>query len=519
MASKKEQTLPEEEYMTSEEAADAATDAEAVNAAEAEGAAESGETELLSDGVQDPDESLLSAIVGDEADEMLDAPEDSSESDFALTEDTPAESVETVEQDDMGVQAGDEVDGNDENDEAADNPDASDGDEMPAGDAATTESNDEPTGAEEIADGNNEGQGSDPAAQRTRRARGRPPRNRRPTTLSSHQISNERRRRDAVQNHAQREDDQERRDDRNDAWADMQGAMLYGRILRGRVSGVRNLNGRVYAVVIFGGVYLILIPFQSFYVDNPINMSTVDTVTRSGRIDLRQRQTAMLEKHYGYDTPFIITRMERGEGGSYVILGSRSAALNRRAHENFTPGDNGEAVMRPGDIVPAVVTSIAEHSIAVNVGGVDTRIRASDLTFRYVPSGEKILEKYAVGDTIPVMLMDSRRTENGHWTCRVSRRRVEMEEAKARHHLFSTPGDLTSAIVTGKYFREDNGRAYLRLYLDAYDIPAATSNVPKRPNGEYPAIGESYRVAFQDYKEETGVTYVTLRGYHGPARL
>ena len=94
-----------------------------------------------------------------------------------------------------------------------------------------------------------------------------------------------------------------------------------------------------------------------------------------------------------------------------------------------------------------------------------------------------------------------------------------MEEAKVRHHLFAAPGDLTSAIVTGKYFRQDNGRAYLRLYLDAYDIPAATNNVPKRPNGEYPAIGESYRVSFQEYNEETGVTYVNLRGYHGPARL
>lgn len=528
MASKKEQALNEEnagsEMM---ESAEAVIDAETVENASTEAPeaepTDNGETEQPSGDIQDPDEDLLTSIVGDEAEEGAEAQESSDETGLAFTEDVPDESVETMEADDRGIQAEDV--GEDaapagtsaEPESSSGTEESVEGDYAPDGDAGA---DGESTGTKDVASGDNTAKdGENAAVQRTSRPRGRPTRSRRPVAPSTQQVSNERRRRDVVQDRIRREDRQERRDERNDAWADMQGAMLYGRILSGKITGVRNLNDRVYAVVMFGGIYLVLIPFQSFYVNNPINMSAANAATTAGQIELRQRQTAMLEKHYGYETPFIITRMERGEGGAYVILGSRSAALNRRAHENFTPSENGEVVMRPGDIVPAVVTSVAEHSIAVNVGGVDTRIRVSDLTFRYVPSGEKILENYSVGQTIPVMILESQKTEKGHWTCRVSRRRVEMEEAKVRHHLFAAPGDLTSAIVTGKYFRQDNGRAYLRLYLDAYDIPAATNNVPKRPNGEYPAIGESYRVSFQEYNEETGVTYVNLRGYHGPARL
>lgn len=511
MANEKELSTHEDGMEVAVELTEAATGAEALESANSK----TSETGPADDegGNLFPDETLLSSITEDNAEDEMEAQAPTDDG-FAFTEDTASELDGTDVQDDLGIQFGE---ADEDESVVSDSVDLN----HPSSAVASTESSDTPVKDEDNDEGAEAAGGpanaEDAAVRRTRR--GRPRRTREPSALTSNQIVDSRRRRNAVQDYIQREEVRERRENRNDAWSDMQGAMSHGRILKGKVSGVRNVNNRVYAVVMFSEMYLVLIPFQNFYVEDPIRANAAGAASDADRANIMQRQTAMLEKHYGYETPFVVTRMEREDNDAYIILGSRAAALVRRAHENFTPGENGEAVMRPGEIVPAVVTSIAEHSIAVNVGGVDTRVRASDLTFRYAPSGEKILENYAVGMTIPVMLMGVKKTANGNWACQISRRRVEMEEAKVRHHLFNTPGDLTSGIVTGRYFNAKTGWSYLRLYLDAYDLPAVTTTIPKRPNGEYPAVGESYRVAYRGYNEETGVTMVQLRGYHGPARL
>lgn len=511
------------------EAAAEATENVAADVPETELGTDIGDTNLPSDGILDPDESLLSEIVDGESLDATEASADDGGSSMAFSEDAPEESfAEDAQEEDAGADA--DADGNSPAETGAAQGDSdsvetenaetpSDADEATSEGASAPDDAATPDKAASEEATSDEAAAGETTARRVRNGRGRPTRDRQTASLSPRTIASVRQRREDNQARFQRVDNQERRVAQSENWSGLQNAMRNGQILHGKISGVRTINESPYVVIMYGGTYLVLIPYQAFYVADPIDMRQVTLNNRDDRINLRQRQVAILEKHYGYDTPFIVTRMERGEEGSYVILGSRAAAINRRAHENFTLTNSGDAVMKAGDIVPAVVTSVAEHSIAVNVGGVDTRIRASDLTFRYVPSGEKILEMFAVNDTIPVMLMDAEKDRNGHWNCRVSRRRVEMEEAKSRHHLFCNRGDLTSAVVTGKYFSERTGRAYLRLYLDSYDLPASASTVPRRPNGEYPAIGESYRVSYSGYNEETGMTYVTLRGYHGPARL
>ena len=179
MASKKEQALNEEnagsEMM---ESAEAVIDAETVENASTEAPeaepTDNGETEQPSGDIQDPDEDLLTSIVGDEAEEGAEAQESSDETGLAFTEDVPDESVETMEADDRGIQAEDV--GEDaapagtsaEPESSSGTEESVEGDYTPDGDAGA---DGESTGTKDVASGDNTAQDGEYAAvQRTSRS-------------------------------------------------------------------------------------------------------------------------------------------------------------------------------------------------------------------------------------------------------------------------------------------------------------------------------------------------------------
>lgn len=299
-------------------------------------------------------------------------------------------------------------------------------------------------------------------------------------------------------------------------WSDLLHAQRRRSIVYGEIIGCKILPGssELLAVILFAGTYRVMVPFSEVYVDFPIR-TNVDTSTEAGITDFVGRQRAMLEKMYGLQTPFLVTQIQTGDDGSYVIVGSRAKAIKRLAMENFTPDAAGNAVMEIGDIVLATITTIAEHTIMLNVGGIDTRVTTRNLTYRYLPNSFELAKHYRVGQEIPVMITDVVKNETGNFTCLVSGCRAELEDAKNRHELFSAVGDMTYATISNVFPRKDGNGVIVLLYIDSYDLPAMASNVSANPLGRYPLPGDRVRVSYRDYSEETGMTFVGIRGNHG----
>lgn len=340
-------------------------------------------------------------------------------------------------------------------------------------------------------------------------------------TKNTSAVTKDRRRRNSVRARrlAEQEKD-ERRMKLAAVWSKLVSARRREQILTGEIIGCKILpnDPQIFVVVLYGGVHRVFIPFQNFFVDVPIT-ENVDTSTPEGIRNFVMRQRAMIEKMYGAETPFIVTDIRGNQSDGYVVIASRAAALQRRATENFTPDDYGDAVIEVGDVVLATILSVSDHSVLVNAGGIDSRIHIHNLTYRYIPHMLAMEQVYQVGQEIPVMVMDVKRNASGHYTCLLSGRQAELEDAKKRHYLFCNPGDMTVATISNVYRRKSGDGVAVALYIDCYDLPAIAGNVSPNGIGRFPIAGDRVRVSFRNYNAETGMTFVGIRGNHGMVKF
>ena len=104
------------------------------------------------------------------------------------------------------------------------------------------------------------------------------------------------------------------------------------------------------AVALFENRYKVIIPFQELYRENPINMSlyhNFKTLNKDGEVDensvydekllaeYNRRENNIIERLYGYITPFIVVDIEEGDSADErVILGSRKRAIRHFSRAN-----------------------------------------------------------------------------------------------------------------------------------------------------------------------------------------
>lgn len=337
-----------------------------------------------------------------------------------------------------------------------------------------------------------------------------------PKGLSSTQIRRRQRELDNEKRTAMRRRREQERVRAAAVWSELGKSKRYNNICTGKLIGCKMMSDRVLAVVVYEG-FKVLIDFQDFFVEFPITRD-VDTSTEDGLMSLVLRERAMVERMYGAEIPFIVKRRESDKKGAYVILGSRAEALKKIMVQTFTPDENGDAVMAAGDTVPAKILSVGDHALLVNVGGIDNRIPLHFLTYRYIPTAIEMEEYYHVGQEILVSIRGIMVNKAGNIVCQLDGRRAEMEDAKSRHHMFDSPGDMAYAVISN-IFRKKDGSVMVLLYIEDLALPATAYSVRPDAWGKYPSVGSRVRVSFQRYNEDTGMTFVTIRGTHGVTRL
>lgn len=305
-------------------------------------------------------------------------------------------------------------------------------------------------------------------------------------------------------------------------WMGMDNAYRRGRILDGVISGVeeRERDGR--SMVLLSVLYMdkikVLIPFEQIYRTNPITQN-VDLSSEQGRYDYVARQKAMAEKLYGLTTPFVLTEMYLDKDSlQYYAIASRAEALKLIEARNFDKDGSGHRRLEEGMMVDAVITSVGDYSVAVNVGGVDTRIRVPQLTYRYISGPDVLRQMYHVEDKLKVYIDSITDEEDGSHSVRVNARRWELEDAKSRQGLLSL-GDQCIGTVTGVFESSRNkGSVQILLYLDQYKIPASSNSISPNRLGLYPQVGDTMRVTVSGFNDN-GFVYVHVRKGHGAPNL
>lgn len=308
----------------------------------------------------------------------------------------------------------------------------------------------------------------------------------------------------------------------------LQEAVKTRRIMSGVVAAIETLSANGTALgarrnvtmlsVILEGQYKVMIPFEEFFRDNPIDMSTIDTSTNDGIDILNRRQRQMAEKMYGAVIDFVVTHVQMSSPTDYVIAGSRKQALEVQEARNFIGGRGMQPNFKVGDSVPAHIISVGAYSLRVNVCGVDTSIPLRDVTFRFVTN---LATMYQVGDmlTVDIMKVD-RRPSDGRIELGVSARGAELKAAKARQEAgLITEGTVTVGQITSiRPSRTKPNTIVIHAYLPYFQMPAVVRAMDPKMLSMQPKAGDQLRLRVTGFSEQ-GFVLTTCHGYHNAPAL
>lgn len=340
--------------------------------------------------------------------------------------------------------------------------------------------------------------------------------------------------RDARQREAERLIARQERERFLAGWSALKTAMRRHSIVNGVVSSVeiRHVGGPdevtedlVLLAVMLDGGYKVLVPLEEFYQENPVDMRTAtDLDTAEGQRELTRRKRALAEKLYELQIPLIITDMEmndRDENGAYdyAIVGSRRKALDIIEMQNFGAGRGGNQAINEGDMVPATITSVSIHGVAVVVGGVDTRIPMRLLTFRYLLDARTA---YHVGQELLVYVNKIETLPNGRHEIEVSAKQAELQSARMRQKLLpvgtSTLGVITSVRPAPSRPDIPAGTLNITAYLKMYDMPAIVRGLPVAYLGRPPIAGDEVRLVVLGFTP-AGFVVANCRSFNGAPGL
>lgn len=297
-------------------------------------------------------------------------------------------------------------------------------------------------------------------------------------------------------------------------------------ILRGVVSSVERLSSddsasNAQTVVMIGLIvnadFKVLVPFEEFFRDNPIDMDSVSLTTKQGRDDYFRRQRQMAEKMYGAEVDFCVTEVIANSVDEYYITGSRKSALEIMEARNYLPIRGGEPAIVVGDICQARILSVGQYSLWVTVEGVDLAIPLRDLTYQYTTN---LNDRYAVGDTIDIEITEiNTRSSDNHILLVASAKGAELDEAKRRQRakLLPVGASTTGTITSIRQSKRFPDKIIIHAWLDHYKMPAVVRAMDPAAISFTPQAGDSLRLSVIGFTD-SGFVQVTCHGSQNAQR-
>lgn len=240
-----------------------------------------------------------------------------------------------------------------------------------------------------------------------------------------------------------------------------------GNVLEAEITGVYSDDNDVYWLCHQGPI-TVRIPFRETFDVLPAELLD-DNVTN---VNIRRRQ--ILSKSIGLTIRFCITRFlpDPDDKNRAIVLASRIKALEKDRQRYFGP--NAYKPVHEGDKVEAQFLSVGQHVAWISFRGIDVRVKAADLSYRYLPDLPAV---FGTGEKIDVVVVKLKYTEGSDVPeIRVSARPLELEASK-RNISRAPVGSIFSAVVTSKSLKIEETRSVCKtnLWIDSVEIPAYSS--------------------------------------------
>lgn len=276
------------------------------------------------------------------------------------------------------------------------------------------------------------------------------------------------------------------------AWSELLNVKKLGNSIRpnnmlhGIVQAVEEVDGIVVAVLDINGLRT-TIPYMNFYTYDAIDYSTV-----TSKSNMRRRQTQLLTRVIGLDTPIMIDEMIEGKKGieDAIVLANRKSALELLNEYAF----KGAYALKEGDTVDASITAVGPFSLRVLIGGTEVELPKFRATNRYI---EYMSEMFKLNQKIKVVIQTIGEDENGQLAVRVDASNVERERMTVNLDKIRVNGRYIGRVTHIRAKRESNEIIY-HLYLQMQDVVAIAVGVPLQYTARPLTIGDA--VVFQaDY--------------------
>lgn len=264
----------------------------------------------------------------------------------------------------------------------------------------------------------------------------------------------------------------------------------------GRVYTAYERDGVAYAAVMIPGGTTVLVPFDEMFRDNPINMTTVDTKSESGRHNLVLRQLQVLRRMVEAEIPVVIAYADsvRNEETGEVelrVIGSRQAAMATIEKINF-PEHPGARNIHVEDIAEGTVMSVATHAMRVNIGGVDVRVPKYIATNAFV---NDMTEMYHVNDKVAFYIAGiSRRDSDGRVELKVDGRVAERVNSSSRLKLIPVGSEVVGTITSTRRDNSNKEFSIMYAFVDSIKLPCIINSVHPKMVGRDLKIGDRVRM-------------------------
>ena len=278
-----------------------------------------------------------------------------------------------------------------------------------------------------------------------------------------------------------------------------------------RVTSVETNNGGAVAIAMMDG-QRIMIPFAHLLPNFEFTYQSMYRGDSDLAVELREKERIQHEqqvaaKMIGAEIEVMILGIRRS-GDSFFVAGSRVRALQYRASYYLRRNKDGESVVRVGDTLKATVITVGAHAMYVSVYGMDCRLPASQVTYRYVAN---LASLYAPSDSIMVRVQSMEFNEKGVCTAMmVSALEPEREACKYRLQKDIKVGAKLFATVTSIGRTSTESNYPYALWLEGVNLPARAKRLIALNSGNGLRGGDRVVVNVDDIDVDRGYAICSI---------
>lgn len=261
------------------------------------------------------------------------------------------------------------------------------------------------------------------------------------------------------------------------AYFKLQESINKNKLLTGEIQSIEEVGG-YWTAIIFMDQFKVMIPIFEF-LDVNINIKT-DTYSEDARV--------MMSKRLGSTIDFIVKHMDEKSG---IVVGSRIAAMDKKAKFFYKKKFDDEFLINEGDIVKARVVATSRPGLNIEIMGVEVFVPSREVSYNYVVDSSKY---YSVGDEVDAKVLKIFESEDGHIEVEASIAAVK-EDAYNRIKNQIIPGKK----YVGEIIAINNYGVFVHIVLGECPIDVLCAY----PSfGNMPTVGANVTINITDKNEK-----------------